>query len=137
MAAKLRPFSISGKLFDEEETAKEDFAMDDAGKENMAMPDAAKEDARTPDAAKEDARTPDAAIGSSTESRSDFWSFISDDDEHSRAEESHCLSERLLAFRPLFPVGTEFCFDQASRRICVVTDRYSSRSGSIVLIKPM
>ena len=65
------------------------------------------------------------------------WTVLDDDVEHVRAEEFLCLSERFLAYRPLFPPDTEFCFDAASKRICVVADRYSSRSGSILLIKQL
>ena len=74
---------------------------------------------------------------SKEQSGREFTSFIEDDVEHCRSEELLCLSERFMAYRPLFPAGTEFSFDAASNRICVVTDRYSSRSGSIVMIKPL
>ena len=67
----------------------------------------------------------------------EFTSFVQEDDEHLKAEQLLCLSERMLAYHSLFPPGTEFSHDPVSKRICVVTDRYSSRSGSILLVKPL
>lgn len=147
---KSRPFSISGQISREEsgktsisggpkETNRGRERPKESQKDEERPKESRKDEERQRDSQKEGERRRDSQKDEERprETEREFRSFLEEDGEHAKADEFLCLAERLLAFRQLFPPQTEFCLDQASKRICVVTDRYSTRSGSLMLVKPM